>query len=97
MKIKTFPAGALTLAPLLALSPVIPTAAEKADGGAVDAYDIEEIVVTASRREQSAFAEPFMINARGMEELQAVRQVRTIPDALRDSLRASSLFAIPTA
>jgi len=50
----------------------------------VDAYDIEEIVVTASRREQSAYNEPFMINARGMEELQHVRQVRTIPDALRD-------------
>ncbi|WP_405234323.1 TonB-dependent receptor [Lentisalinibacter salinarum] len=62
-------------------------AAEGAAGqsaGDVDAYDIEEIVVTASRREQSAFDEPFMINARGMEELQSVRQVRTIPDALRD-------------
>jgi len=76
------PLAAAVLA-LLVGGPVSAASAEEYGRG-VDAYDIEEIVVTASRREQSAYTEPFMINARGMEELQAVRQVRTVPDALRD-------------
>ena len=47
-------------------------------------YDLDEIVVTASRRAEKALLMPYMINIRGMDELQAVRQVRTMPDALRD-------------
>lgn len=47
-------------------------------------YDIEEIVVTASRRAENALSQPYMINVRDMQELQVERQVRTVPDALRD-------------
>ena len=59
----------------------IPHDAESRDVGG---YDLEEIVVTASRRSENAFVMPYLISIRGMQELQTVRQVRTIPDALRD-------------
>ena len=50
----------------------------------VDGYDLDEIVVTASRRPVEAFSEPYLINARDAENLTEVRQVRTIPDAMRE-------------
>lgn len=49
-----------------------------------DAYDLEEIVVTATRRGENAFAMPYTVNVQGMAELQQVRQIRTIPDAMRE-------------
>jgi len=49
-----------------------------------DAYDLEEIVVTASRRSASAYAVPYAVNVQGMIELQEIRQVRTTPEALRE-------------
>lgn len=49
-----------------------------------DAYDLEEIIVTATRRGESAFAMPYTVNVQGMVELQEIRQVRTIPDAMRE-------------
>ena len=48
------------------------------------AYDLEEIVVTATRRAEKAFAMPYSINVQGLIELQEFRQVRTLPDALRE-------------
>ncbi|MDH3748023.1 MAG: TonB-dependent receptor [Gammaproteobacteria bacterium] len=70
----------------LGLGATAPTTAFSNDAGSHDVgtYDLAEIVVTASRRAENAFLMPYMINVRGMEELQIVRQVRTIPDALRD-------------
>jgi hemoglobin/transferrin/lactoferrin receptor protein len=50
-----------------------------------NAYELEEIVVTASRRAESAFTLPFTVNVHSMRELQEVRQVRTIPDAMRET------------
>ena len=69
--------GALLLFPAVGFTKV----ATSRDTGS---YDLEEIVVSASRRAENAFNMPYTINVRGMQELQAVRQVRTIPDALRD-------------
>ena len=70
------------------LSFVLPTessadAAEDAQGSA-GAYDLEEIIVTASRRAENAFAVPYAVTVQGMIELQEIRQVRTIPDAMRE-------------
>ena len=48
------------------------------------AYDLEEIVVTASRRAENAFEIPASVNVLGMIELQEIRQVRTIPEAMRE-------------
>jgi len=48
------------------------------------AYDLEEIVVTASRREEKALEIPATVNVQGMIELQEIRQVRTIPEAMRE-------------
>lgn len=69
---------------LIGLGAMLPMQTVFADGTAVDSYDLEEIVVTASRRAENAFVVPYSVNVRSMEELQLVRQVRTIPDAIRD-------------
>ncbi len=58
--------------------------AANAESDYVDGYDLDEIVVTASRRPVEAFSEPYLINARDAEDLVEVRQVRTIPDAMRE-------------
>jgi hypothetical protein len=42
-----------------------------------DAYDLEEIVITALHRAESAFALSYMVVVQSMRELQDVRQVRT--------------------
>ncbi len=55
-----------------------------ADKGSVGAYKLDEIVVTASRRPENVFSEPYAINVTDALELVAVRQVRTVPDALRE-------------
>ena len=70
----------------IGLGALVPTTAVSDDASSRDlsTYDLAEIVVTASRRAENAFLMPYSINVRGMEELQAIRQVRTIPDALRD-------------
>ena len=54
------------------------------ESGTAGAYDLEEIIVTASRRAENAFSVPYTINVQGMSELQEIRQVRTIPDAMRE-------------
>ena len=41
------------------------------------AHDLEEIVITALHRAESAFALPYMVVVQSMRELQDVRQVRT--------------------
>lgn len=68
---------------LLAAWPALGLSTEYGEA-AVTAYDLEEIVVTASRRAESALAMPYTIHVRGMQELQQALQVRTVPDALRD-------------
>ena len=50
----------------------------------VNAYDLDEIVVTASRRSAKAFGEPYSIAVQDAKELVEVRQVRTIPEAMRE-------------
>jgi hemoglobin/transferrin/lactoferrin receptor protein len=50
----------------------------------VGSYDLEEIVVTASRREQSAFEMPYSVILQDMLRLQEQRQVRTIPEAMAE-------------
>lgn len=47
-------------------------------------YALDEIVVTATRRVQRAIETPYAVSVRNQRDLQLVRQVRTIPDALRD-------------
>ncbi len=61
----------------------VPALAEPA-AKTVGAYDLEEIVVTASRREERAFEMPFSVNSQDQVELQERRQVRTIPDAMAE-------------
>ena len=56
----------------------------ESSGDKADAYDLEEIVVAASRRPENAFAMPYAVNVQGMIELQEIHQVRTIPDAMRE-------------
>ena len=50
----------------------------------VEAYDLTEIVVTASRRAESALRMPYFVNTQDMVQLQERRQIRTIPDAMRE-------------
>jgi len=57
--------------------------AAAADIDGVSAYDIDEIVVTASRRPENAFKEPYSINVRDALELVEIRQVRTTPEAMQ--------------
>lgn len=57
--------------------------AAAADSDGVSAYDIDEIVVTASRRPVKAFNEPYSINVRDTRELVEIRQVRTTPEAMQ--------------
>jgi len=54
-----------------------------ADLDGVSAYDIDEIVVTASRRPENAVKEPYSINVRDALELIEIRQVRTTPEAMQ--------------
>jgi hemoglobin/transferrin/lactoferrin receptor protein len=61
-----------------------PAAAAESSSSEASAYDLEEIVVTASRRAENAFSLPYAVIVQGMNELQEVRQVRTIPDAMRE-------------
>jgi len=55
-----------------------------ATADSVSAYDLDEIVVIASRRAEAAFEAPYTVNVQDMHELVEVRQVRTIPDAMRE-------------
>jgi hemoglobin/transferrin/lactoferrin receptor protein len=50
----------------------------------IDVYDIDEIVVTASRRAENALVVPYTVNVQDMRELLEVRQVRTTPEAMRE-------------
>lgn len=59
-------------------------ASDPAGDDRVDAYDVDEIVVTTSRRPERALATPFAVNIQDVRELLAVRQVRTTPDAMRE-------------
>lgn len=61
----------------------IVASASAADIDGVSAYDIDEIVVTASRRPENAFKEPYSINVRDALELVEIRQVRTTPEAMQ--------------
>ena len=83
MPVTSTPIQALLLILLLALTDIAAVADEDsaADAGA---YDLEEIVVTASRRAENAFDAPYSVAVQGMRELQEFRQVRTIPDAMRE-------------
>lgn len=47
-------------------------------------YDIDEIIVTASRRREPAFSAPFATNIQDAGTLQVDRQVRSVPEALRE-------------
>ncbi len=67
---------------LLTLARVGVAHAEESTTKTVGAYDLEEIVVTASRRAESAFEMPFSVNSQDRVRLQEQRQVRTIPDAM---------------
>ena len=58
--------------------------AEPGAAKSVGPYDLEEIIVTASRRAENAFELPYSVSSQDMVELQERRQVRTIPDALRE-------------
>lgn len=48
------------------------------------AYNLDEIIVTASRRAENAFSSPYSVVTQDMQALQEVRQVRTLPDAMRE-------------
>ena len=67
---------------LLALARAGPALGEELATKTVEAYDLEEIVVTASRRAERAFEMPFSVNSQDLVRLQEQRQVRTIPDAM---------------
>ena len=71
---------------LLSFVPLIAVPADAAEiaSSTAGAYDLEEIVVTASRRAENAFSAPYTVIVQGMSELQEFRQVRTIPDAMRE-------------
>jgi hemoglobin/transferrin/lactoferrin receptor protein len=49
-----------------------------------DAYDLDEIIVTASRRSEKVFAVPYTANVQDARELIENRQVRTLVDAMRE-------------
>ena len=51
----------------------------------VGSYDLEEILVTASRRAESAFRVPHSVSSQDLVQLQERAQVRTIPEALRET------------
>ena len=68
----------------LAFSTCAAASAEELPASPVEAYDITEIVVTASRRAEKAFDLPYYVNSQDMMQLQERRQVRTIPDAMRE-------------
>jgi len=55
-----------------------------ADLNPVNAYDLDEIVVTASRRSEKALTEPYTINVQNARELTEFQQVRTVPEAMRE-------------
>jgi hemoglobin/transferrin/lactoferrin receptor protein len=57
---------------------------EEAPTDGAGSYDLDEIIVTASRRAENAMLAPYTVSVRGMQELQAERQARTVPDAMRD-------------
>jgi hemoglobin/transferrin/lactoferrin receptor protein len=59
-------------------------AANDSSAASADAYDLDEIIVTASRRSENVFSVPYAVAVLGMRELQEYRQVRTLPDALRE-------------
>ncbi len=61
-----------------------PAVSAESSSSEASAYDLEEIVVTASRRAENAFSLPYTVIVQGMNELQEIRQVRTIPDAMRE-------------
>ena len=69
---------------LLTLARAAPALAEELATKTIGAYDLEEIVVTASRRAEKAFEMPFSVNSQDMVRLQEQRQVRTIPDAMAE-------------
>ena len=50
----------------------------------VDAYDLDEIIVTASRRSETAFVVPYTVNVQDAKELIENRQVRTLAEAMRE-------------
>jgi len=68
---------------LLVLADIAAVADEKSSTDA-GSYDLEEIIVTASRRAENAFDAPYSVAIQGMRELQEFRQVRTLPDAMRE-------------
>lgn len=51
----------------------------------VTVYDIDEIVVTATRRSEQVMSVPFIANVQDWTDFQLTRQVRTIPDAMRET------------
>ena len=54
------------------------------DADVDDGVRIDEIVVTASRREERTLELPFTVETRDLTDLQLRRQVRTVPDAMRE-------------
>lgn len=58
--------------------------ASESSANSVDAYDLDEIIVTASRRSEKAFAVPYMVNVQDARELVENRQVRTLVEAMRE-------------
>jgi hemoglobin/transferrin/lactoferrin receptor protein len=68
----------------LALLAMLSAGARAATADSVDAYDLDEIIVIASRRAEAAFEAPYTVNVQDLRELIEVRQVRTIPDAMRE-------------
>ena len=62
----------------------VPSYAEPTAKQSTGAYDLEEIVVSASRRAESALSMPYTVTVQDMNELLAIRQVRTIPEAMRE-------------
>jgi hemoglobin/transferrin/lactoferrin receptor protein len=58
--------------------------AQEAAPESATGYDLDEIVVTASRRKENAFAAPYTVNVQDATELAEIRQVRTVPEAMRE-------------
>ncbi|NIA27032.1 MAG: TonB-dependent receptor [Desulfobulbaceae bacterium] len=61
-----------------------PVEASDSSGESVGAYDLDEIIVTASRRSEKAFVVPYTVNVQDARELIENRQVRTLVDAMRE-------------
>ena len=70
----------LLAAGLIGLIPVKPAGSQES----ATTYDLDEIVVTASRRAEAAFVAPFMTNVQDGRELTEFRQIRTVPEAMRE-------------